>query len=177
MEIKYEPVFGDQALFDGADEDVVLAETNGVYRTFHKESDKPYNVASVSRSDLAMRRIIRTPTWTVADQKAGKLPEVGAKFLYKDEELCCHYVDSNGEVWANNFKGEVVTPLLREITPIESPEEKAQRLREEWCSNALNSASILSGMREYDLKRLGGYIGNIYDAMLSGDLPVPVKGK
>ena len=39
----------------------------------------------------------------------------------------------------------------------------------------VGSASILSGMKEYELKRLGGYIGNIYDALLTGDLPVPSK--
>ena len=161
MEIKYEAVFGDQSLFDDAEPDVVLAETNGVYRTFHKESDKPYDVASVSRSDLAMRRIIRTPTWTVADHKTGKLPEVGAKFLYKDEELCCHYVDSNGEIWANNFKGEVVTPLLREITPIESPEEKAARLRDEFVEstcrqNEPHSTLYSDGVRAAYRKLKGG---------------------
>ena len=116
-----------------------------------------------------MRRIVRTPTWTKEDQKAGKLPEVGAKFLYKNEELCCHYVDSNGEVWANNFKGEVVTPLLRDIKPIESPEEKAERLREEWCKKAMpvifgeNIAAINPPSCAY----------RIFDAIMSGELKMP----
>ena len=183
MEIKYEAVFGDQAMFDRNDApddceiigDCCYKVTNGDVKVWNFSEKKWCKHYKKSFLCLAMRRIIRTPTWTVADQKAGKLPGVGAKFLYMGEELCCHYVDSNGEVWANNFKGEVVTPLLREIQPIETPEEKVKRLREEWCSNALDSASILSGMREYEMKRLGDYIGNIYDALLSGDLPVPVK--
>ena len=57
--------------------------------------------------------------------------------------------------------------------PIETPEEKAARLREEWCSKALDSAGILSGMKHYDLKRLGEYIGSIHDALLSGRLKMP----
>ena len=59
---------------------------------------------------------------------------------------------------------------------IESPEENAERLREEWCIEALSSCSILSGMQKYELKRLGGYIEDIYDALLTGALSVPTKG-
>ena len=59
------------------------------------------------------------------------------------------------------------------FTPLETPEEKAERLREEWCIKALSSCSISSGMQKYELKRLGGYIEDIYDALLSCDLPVP----
>ena len=62
-------------------------------------------------------------------------------------------------------------------TPIETHEEKAARLREEWCIKALSSCSILSGMQKYELKRLGGYIEDIYDALLSGDLSTPVQAK
>ena len=38
---------------------------------------------------IAMRRIIRTPTWTVEDQKAGKLPEVGCRVSF------CHKFNTN----------------------------------------------------------------------------------
>ena len=156
MEIKYEPVFGNHKFSNDTCE---IAMRSSFGKIIEMTFTQPI-VIPEGWGMIAMRRIIRTPSWTVADQKAGRLPEVGAKFLYKDEELCCHYVDSNGEVWANNFKGEVVTPLLREITPIESPEEKASRLREEWFSKA-------TFMTTYE----------IYDNLLSGDLPVPVKGE
>ena len=180
--------------------------------------------------------------WTVADQQAGRLPEVGCKVAtirnfdctvvgvdeerkniaiqYENGKLdvvrvhcvspietqaekaqrfpdvgCrvnfCHKLNTNwrtGEIKYIDDQVAVIKadaidrPFVYEVDrvefkPIESPEVKAARLREEWCSNALDSASILSGMREYELKRLGGYIGNIYDALLSGDLPVPAKGE
>ena len=192
--MKYEMIFGDEALFDGAPEDAeyagwfcqevrwymilngkILFSDGGTWCT----SDNPYLSADIA----AMRRIIRTPTWTKEDQKAGKLPPVGCRVLYArngfngeivsiddsdddDVELCLRFKDKSLLVCKMNL-----------VKPIESPEEKSARLREEWCSNALGSASILSGMREYELKRLGGYIENIYDALLSGDLPVPGKGE
>ena len=185
MEIKYEAVFGDQSLFDGAEPDVFLVETDGVYKTFHKETSGKVTIWTRNGCDLAMRRIIRTPTWTVADQKAGKLPEVGCRVDF------CHKLNTNwrtGEIKYIDDQVAVIKedaidrPFIYEVDrvefkPIETPEELSQRLREEWCSNALDSASILSGMREYELKRLGGYIGNIYDALLSGDLPVPKGGE
>ena len=165
-QIKYEAVFGDQTLFDDADPDVVLVETNGVYRTFHKESDsRPYNIASVSRSDLAMRRIIRTPIWTKADQEAGRLPEVGAKYISDDTEFTCHYIDKSGDVWGHTKNDAVWCRSIGEIIPIESPEERANRVREEWCS----SANMLISKDKDD--RAESAV--IYDALLSGELKMP----
>ena len=174
MEIKYEPVFGDQSLFYGAPEEVTHVTKGGGFYNIENMSAKYVSdgifngadVLSVGGYLIAERRIIRTPTWSIADQKAGKLPDVGAKFLYKDEELCCHYVDSNGEIWANNFKGEVMTPLLREITPIESPEEKAHRLRSEWVKHALD---LYMSSPKNDVASMG----DVYDALLSGELKSP----
>ena len=184
MEIKYEAVFGDQSLFDSAEPDVFLVETDGVYKTFHKETTGKVSIWTRRGCDLAMRRIIRTPTWTVADKKAGKLPEVGCRVNF------CHKLTSKWQTGEIKYIDNQVTiiktdgiddrPFVYEIDrvefkPIESPEEKAARLREEWCIKALSSCSILSGMQKYELKRFGGYIEDIYDALLSGDLPVPVK--
>ena len=73
-------------------------------------------------------------------------------------------------MWANNFKGEVVTPWLREITPIETPEEKTARLRMDWCKTA---ASIFAS---HPSNSTTESMNDVYKAMLSGDLPVPVKG-
>ena len=183
MEIKYEAVFGDQALFNDSGMHINIIRYNRKIGLYFKDSLNNLSGSLLEQPIVAMRRIIRTPTWTVADQKAGKLPEVGCRVLYArnglngeivsiddsdvdDVELCLRFKDKSLLVCKMNL-----------VKPIESPEEKSARLREEWCSNALGSASILSGMREYELKRLGGYIENIYDALLSGDLPVPGKGE
>lgn len=116
---------------------------------------------------IAMRRIIRTPTWTVEDQKAGKLPEVGCRVNF------CHKLNTNwrtGEIKYIDDQvvvikaDDVARPFVYEVDrvefkPIETPEELAQRLREEWVSKA-------TFMTTYE----------IYDDLLTGDLPVPVKG-
>ena len=177
--MKYEAFFGDQSLFDNAP---LGAELVGHGGGFYKNSqDGPiYCGGCTFTTDeyrnigfIAARRIIEEPKrWTVEDQKAARLPEVGAK------------VDGGKVVFVNGFN--VVTELksgavivsspktfLNTFNPIETPEEKAARLREEWCIKALSSCSILSGMQNYELKRLGGYIKDIYDALLSGDIPVP----
>ena len=178
--MKYEMIFGDEKLFDGASEFVEVIRFNdysreclwGDLNTIQLLTFRELKAIPI----VAMRRIIEEPKrWTVEDQKAGRLPEVGAK------------VDGGKVVFVNGFN--VVTELksgavivsspktfLNTFNPIETPEEKAARLREEWCSDALGSASILSGMKEYELKRLGGYVGNIYDALLSGELSMPSKG-
>ena len=185
MEIKYEPVFGDQSLLAEAGTftglDVVVRNVDTDLYHYCRHEDLTYDYLR-KNPVVAMRRIIRTPTWTVADQKAGRLPEVGCRIyvpvmieeqtvIYSSEKVIVSISDNGGAV----TRTEVGS--INRIKPIETPEEKASRLREEWCSNALNSASILSGMREYDLKRLGGYISSIYDAMISGDLPVPKGGE
>ena len=190
MEIKYEAIFGDQELFDGFMDDCEFTDGNYGFKVANAciAYCERYNqkfgwspIRCAKQIDvIAMRRIIRTPTWTVADQKAGKLPEVGAMLNHKTQGECTFigYGVNDKSRWALKLKNDLIYIADKNwCTPIESPEEKAARLREEWCSNALGSASILSGMQEYELKRLGGYIGNIYDALLSGELPVPVKGE
>ena len=187
MEIKYEPVFGPQELFDGAPDHVEVLRFNdyskeylwGDLNTVKLLTSKELKAIPI----VAMRRIIRTPTWSVADQKAGKLPEVGCRVGF------CHKLNTNWRTGEIKYIDDQVTvikaddidrPFIYEVDrvefkPIESPEEKAARLREEWCIKALSSCSILSEMQKYELKRLGGYIEDIYDALLSGDLPVPAK--
>ena len=185
MEIKYEPVFGPQELFDCASDDAVLAikdTTSGRIHIFTndgwiKSGLKHERHIGTSDNQIAMRRIIKAPVWTVADQQAGRLPEVGSTFTYKNETLTCHFIDCDGEIWAHDINDRIVTPWLKDCQPIESPEERAKREREEWCSKALDSAGILSEMKRYELKRLGEYIGSIHDAMLSGELKAPKGGE
>ena len=195
MEIKYEAVFGPQELFNGMMADCEFASeeygymfANGVLYYCERYNEKA-GWALSCKSHLtfkpsSMRRIIRTPTWTAADKKAGRLPEVGSLVMVEEVEAENNIFEFAG-VCAGSKRfavKDIADGLLyfyskEMIVPIETPEEKAARLREEWCSDALGSASILSGMKEYELKRLGGYVGNIYDALLSGELPVPGKGE
>ena len=177
--MKYEPIFGDQSLFYGAPEDAVSVRYGKSEYIFDSEEIKATTGQLRDVPVVAMRRIIPAPKrWTWEDKKAGVLPEVGAKCRQGHKEETVIAVTENFVV-TECLDGAVCTTrkcvFMASYSPIETPEEKAARLREEWCIKALSSCSILSGMQKYELKRLGGYIEDIYDALLSGDLPVPAK--
>ena len=196
--MKYEAVFGDQSLFDDAPEDAEMAASvcqmprwyamfNGkvLFCDSKKESWQSADFDHPGSPLLAMRRIIAEPKcWTVEDKKAGRLPEVGCECWHcksKSVKSVIAVTATHIVINANNSVGVAPRFLLHDefmqyYMPIETPDEKAARLREEWCIKALSSCSILSGMKEYELKRLGGYVGNIYDALLSGELSMPSKG-
>ena len=187
--MKYEAVFGDQNRFNEQNNEMAEVmlwhDCLGPNFVSLKELSRMNSEGSIPHGSvvLAMRRIIAEPKrWTVADQKAGKLPEVGCRIyvpimfeeqnvIYSSEKVIVSISDNGGAV----TRTEVASINL--IKPIETPEEKAQRFRKEWCNKALSSCSILSGMQKYELKRLGGYIEDIYDALLSGDLSTPVQAK
>lgn len=171
-EMKYEAVFGDQSLFDMSGDFDVLAVLNGKSLfCFNEKELKTLNKSICKQeSSTAMRRIIAEPKrWTVEDQKAGRLPEVGAELLHESEG----YVNFVGEFdfrWMLRTKeGGLYLAEKFYCSPIETPEEKAERLRSEWIQQSC-----------YDLvqptekaKELAGFI---YDALLSGALSVPTKG-
>ena len=194
MEIKYEAVFGPQELFDGLMTDCEFANEEYGYkfakgRLYYCER---YNERAGWRLSCkshltfkpsAMRQIIRTPTWTKEDQKAGKLPPVGCRVLYArnglngeivsiddsdddDVELCLRFKDKSLLVCKMNL-----------VKPIESPEEKAARLRDEWVEKAVGATPVYEIAAHGYSTRLKIDISSIYDAMISGDLPVPVKGE
>ena len=83
-EIKYEPLFGPQELFDGVPEYIEVIRFNDYSRDYlWSDLDK---IKHLTFRDLkaipivAMRRIIAEPKrWTVEDQKAGRLPVVGCR--------------------------------------------------------------------------------------------------
>ena len=172
--MKYEIIFGDPQLFKHASDDAVLVYVqygDFIYFTEKNLQEcKSFNIYKLQPCDakLAMRRIIRTPTWTVEDQKAGRPPEVGSIFTYRDETLTCHFIDGDGEIWAHDIDNKIVTPLLRDCKPIETPEERAQRLRNEWVI----TASLL--IPALVTRKLINDLEFIYDALLTGNLPVPV---
>ena len=182
MEIKYEPVFGPQELFDCASDDAVLAikdTTSGRIHIFTndgwtKSGLKHERHIGTSDNQIAMRRIIKTPVWTVADQQAGRLPEVGCRVNF------CHKLNTNwrtGEIKYIDDQVAVIKadaidrPFVYEVDrvefkPIETTEEKARRERDEWVNKAAKQLKNL----EYN-----STLTSIYDALLSGELPAPKK--
>ena len=171
--MKYEAVFGSQELFDNAPPGTELVGHSG---GFYKNSpDGPiYCGGCTFTTDeyrnigfIAARRVIRTPTWTVEDQKAGLLPEVGCMVMVTSVDECASVAAINNDAVCVVFHdGEFTTLHKSGISPIETPEEKAERLRSEWINKAINA------VRKTDVD---GY-ETIYDALLSGALPVPTKG-
>lgn len=171
MPIKYERVFGDQSLFDNAPEDAEFACAQGQwYKTF---LGKLYRLTPIQWKEVcmfqhtpnAMRRVIKTPTWTLADQEAGVLPPVGVKArnpnnFYLEGRIaavnrceCCFVYDD----------GSMELLKIDDISPIETPEEKSARLKDEWCETV------------YALYEHGSIVGKIYETLLSGELKAPTN--
>jgi len=168
--MKYEAVFGNQDLFDGAGTftglDVVVHSIASGIKSYARLSDlTPESLRN--HPVCAMRRIIQEPKrWTVEDQKAGRLPEVGAELLHESEG-CVNFVGEFDFRWMLRTKeGGLYLAEKFYCSPIETPEEKAERLRSEWINEAINA------VRKTDVN---GY-ESIYDALLSGTLSVPTKG-
>ena len=176
--MKYEAVFGNQDLFDGAGTftglDVVVHSIASGIKSYARLSDlTPESLRNYPV--CAMRRIIQEPKrWTIEDQKAGRLPEVGAEVQFNFYQSAVmrqgviKYIDDQVAVIQTE---DVTRPFCYEtckvvFTPIETPEEKAERLRNEWINEAINA------VRKTDVN---GY-ESIYDALLSGALSAPTKG-
>jgi hypothetical protein len=176
--MKYEMIFGDKKLFDGAPADAEFAgwfcQEIRWYMVFSGKilfsdgdtwhtSDNPYLSADIA----AMRRIIKEPKrWTWEDKKNGRLPDVGSNVLY-DGESCSVIRLSNTCEICIDFVGQLFLVYIQELKPIETPDEKAARLKSEWCDKAAKQLKNL----EYT-----STLTSIYDAMLSGELP-PVQTK
>ena len=164
MEYKYEQIFGDQSLFDGAPED---AEAVGGGKplqdalVFYKFSDGEFQYKYEAEIDdwkvstckhpqsviKAMRRIIKEPKrWTVEDQKAGKLPEVGSKLICTETWDAFEFVGviAGSMRWAcKDFQdGFLYFFEQSEMSPIESPEEKAQRLEDEFVKSEMKDTTL-----------------------------------
>lgn len=155
--------------------------SSGVCTHKFAESDIPVWCNDVDDTCTAMGfindylRLPRKPKrWTVADQQAGRLPEVGSQInhivskkpvdvlLYKNDVavLCAPYVN------CAPFNVDKLS-ILSYYEPIETPAEKAQRLKSEWCAKAAKQLKNL----EYT-----STLTSIYDALLSGELQAP-KGE
>ena len=176
--MKAEPVFGDQSLFDDAPEDCILVVmVPDEDKIFYLENNKSELLGSVAVMDdgvvkLAMRRIIAEPKrWTVEDQKAGRLPEVGCRVDF------CHKLNTNwrtGEIKYIDNQVAVIKaddndrPFVYEFDrvefkPVETPEEKAQREEDEFVflvesehNKMPNEISFKAGIRAAYRKLKGG---------------------
>ena len=185
-QIKYEAVFGPQNLFNTAPKDAqfVGVDDNGTI-VFYKDIEVGAHYSFMEKggpsweqnkghpccSIKSMRRIIRTPVWTKGDQKAGKLPEVGCKIVGKITGINT-VLFNNGDYIVTVSNGHTVGKYVRDevfayFTPFETPEERQQREREEWCSKA-SGLFVSHPSRDYDDK-----MQTVYDALLSGELKMP----
>ena len=101
----------------------------------HISKGDPVDVANFAMMISQRGESIKTPTWTVADQKAGKLPEVGAKCRQGHKEETVIAVTENFVV-TECLDGAVCTTrkceFMASYNPIETPEERAQRLEDEF---------------------------------------------
>ncbi len=165
--MKYEYLAGNPAMFIGMPSSVVVL-VNAPHSVEGLTSFG--DVVKTGMPVIAMRRIIAEPKrWTVEDQKAGRLPEVGNHILIEGniaEFIGLSHARNN---WCfRRLDGEwgIQTANKDWFAPIETPEEKAERLRNEWINEAINA------VRKTDVN---GY-ESIYDALLSGALLVPTKG-
>jgi len=146
--MKYEAVFGNQDLFDGAGTftglDVVVHSIASGIKSYARLSDlTPESLRN--HPVCAMRRIIKEPKrWTVEGQKAGQLPEVGAELLHESEG-CVNFVGEFDFRWMLRTKeGGLYLAEKFYCSPIETPEEKAQREEDEFISS-LSSVDIHDG--------------------------------
>ena len=174
--MKYEMIFGDERLFDGAPEDAeyagwfcqetrwymilngkILFSDGGTWCT----SDNPYLSADIA----AMRSIIKEPKrWTWEDKKAGRLPEVGAELIHKTKGIC--YFVGVGLVenacWALKLQSGLIYIAEKSwCSPIEMPAEKAQREEDEFVEstcrqNEPHSTLYSDGVRAAYRKLKGG---------------------
>ena len=132
----------------------------------HIDKGDPVDVANFAMMISQRGESIKTPVWTVADRQAGRLPEVGASYLYRHTKFTCHYVDDNGDVWGHSDNGDVLCRSIDGIDPIETKTEKAQLLRSEWVKHALD-------LYISSPKNSVASMGDVYDALLSGELKAP----
>ena len=118
-EIKYEAVFGDYKFSSPACEVAIQSSFGEI---IERRFTKPL-VIPEGWGVIAMRRIICTPIWTVADQKAGKLPEVGCNVFdeMNENEVIVKAINAR-QVCLESPDGFIYLLPQADMKPIESPE-------------------------------------------------------
>lgn len=169
--MKYEMIFGNPSLFDDADRSIDLIRYNRKIGLYFKDSLCNLSSSLLEQPIVAMRRIIQEPKrWTIEDWKAGQLPEVGSLIMEVESQYGFEFVGvcagSKRFAVKDVLDGLIYFYNKDVISPIETPEEKAQRLRSEWCAKAAKTLKNL----EYT-----STLTSIYDALLSGELTMPNK--
>lgn len=177
--MKYEAVFGNQELFDGAGTftglDVVVHSIASGIKSYARLSDlTPESLRN--HPVCAMRRIIAEPKhWTWEDKKAGQLPEVGAKCRQGHKKETVIAVTENFVVTECQDMSVCTTRkdvFMCSYNPIETPAEKAQRERDEWAKKASqfidDELDCVNIVGEHVMRRF-------YNALKSGELPMPNK--
>jgi hypothetical protein len=159
---KITPVFGPQDLFDGAtncDGYLVAVQHSVGQKTkvsFYPSLVEAFNYVvdfpprGVVFHRAAMRRIedVAEPNrWTVEDQQAGRLPDVGSEYVGQNKnctpiELTCLFVDGDSCVWGYSKTNEVYSFIPKNIKPIETPEERAKREEDEFYTGVKNKWGI-----------------------------------
>jgi hypothetical protein len=168
--MKYEAVFGNQELFDGAGTftglDVVVHSIASGIKSCARLSDlTPESLRN--HPVCAMRRIIKEPKrWTWEDKKAGRLPEVGSIVSSVAYGYTCYVVaiDSNSRhIWCQFPDQSVGSCMIFEINPIETPSEKVKREEDEFVDVIVSeynkmpsSTSFKAGIRAAYRKLKGG---------------------
>lgn len=182
---EYIPVAGDQALFDCAPNDAtaVIARVTGpsYYKcdggaVLQLKGGEWYSVAEF-HAQRSIKETKEPKRWTVADQKAGRLPGVGAEYTRAgyDIVLTCVFIDAQSYVWGYSKTKDMYRDDIEGIIPVETPEEKAERLRDEWVDDAYGNTYVFGGTNEGEKQRLKLHLRSVYDSMLSGELSEPTK--
>lgn len=184
--MKYEMIFGDEKLFDGAPEYSVIAikrpfisgvrsEKMYFFSSAHDaivEAGSSFNFNNVilKTSEYAERHIIKEPKrWTWEDKKAGRLPEVGTECNHCNStavksviSVTDEYIGIKSGDRDNNPYFITHAEFLMYYIPIETPADKAQREEDEFVASITMrptdgySSDYIEGLRAAYRKLKGG---------------------
>lgn len=171
--MKYEMIFGDEKLFDGAHECATHATKGGgfyfidtgVVKFISNIGFGAMDVCELTGYLVAERRIIKEPKrWTWEDKKAGRLPEVGSIVKFVKSEIEFLGVGEISNYWVCRYPSGVLAFRERgSIEPIETPAEKAQREEDAFVDVIVSeynkmpsSISFKAGIRAAYRKLKGG---------------------